>query len=64
MEIIYCDQKADRPGDSYRLIFLTTGWHIVANGYLCKVADAEEGRQIIATLHGDSTQEEPSIDKL
>lgn len=28
----------------------TVRWHILADGYLCKVADGEEGRQVIAAL--------------
>lgn len=63
MEIIYCDKHANRPPDSYRLILLKSGWHIVAHGYLCKVTDEGEGRQMIAMLSAASIQNQPSIDK-
>jgi len=59
MHIIYDDKDANRSGTSYRLILLNSGWHVVANGYLCKVADAEEGRQIIAALQSHNSQEYP-----
>ena len=62
MEIIYCDERADRPAESYRLVLLTGGWHIVANGYLCKVNTIEEGRRVLATLCPASLQEQPPID--
>lgn len=52
MQILYFDKHASRPGDSFRLILLHSGWHVVARGYLCRVADAEEGRRIMATLQG------------
>jgi hypothetical protein len=48
MQIIFDDKNKDRSGDSYRLIRLADGWHIVAYGYLCRVKDQEEGLQVIA----------------
>lgn len=63
MHIIYDDKKANRPGESYRLILLKSGWHVVANGYLCKVADEKEGRRVLADLRTTSLRNQPSIDK-
>jgi hypothetical protein len=63
MQIIFDDKNTDRSGDSYRLIRLAGGWHIVAHGYLCRVTDEGEGRQIIARLSTASSQTQPSIDK-
>lgn len=63
MNVIYDDKNADRSGDSFRLILLNSGWHIVAHGYLCKVTDEGEGRQMIAMLSAASIQKQPSIDK-
>lgn len=63
MQIIFDDKNKGRSGESYRLIRLAGGWHIVAHGYLCKVADENEGRQMIATLSTASSQKQPSIDK-
>lgn len=64
MELIYCDQQADRPEDSYRLIRLAGGWHVVANGYLCKVVDEKEGQRMLAGLRTASLRNQPSIDKV
>jgi hypothetical protein len=50
MQILYFDKHAIRPGNSFRLILIQSGWHIVAKGYLCRVADAEEGRRVITEL--------------
>lgn len=63
MQIIFDDRNADRPGESFRLIWLKNGWHIVAHGYLCKVTDEGEGRQMIAMLSAASIEQQPSIDK-
>lgn len=63
MHIIYDDKKANRSGDSYRLILLNSGWHVVANGYLCKVVDEKEGRRVLADFHITSLRNQPSIDK-
>ena len=52
MQIIYFDKHAKRPNDSFRLILLHSGWHVVANGYLCRVSDAEEGRRVMAAFQG------------
>ena len=64
MQIIFDDKNKDRTADSYRLIRLAGGWHIVAYGYLCRVTDEDEGRQMIALLSAAPTQKQPSIDKL
>ncbi len=56
MEIIYCDEQADRPAKSYRLVLLTGGWHIVANGYLCKVTDEKEGQRLMAALQAPTKE--------
>ena len=50
MHIMYDDNTAPRATDSFRLILLNSGWYIVANGYLCKVTDEEEGRRALASL--------------
>ena len=47
MQIIYDDKNADRSGDSFRLVLLNSGWHVVARGFLCRVADEQEGRHVI-----------------
>ena len=52
MQILHFDKHAIRPVDSFRLMLLHSGWHVVANGYLCQVANAEEGRRVMATLQG------------
>jgi hypothetical protein len=52
MQIIYDDRNANRSGDAFRLILLNNVWHVVARGYLCRVTDQEEGRQVIAKLKG------------
>lgn len=64
MELIYCDQDADRPGESCCLILLTDGWHIVANGYLCRMTDEAEGQEVLAAFGNGLTQNPPSIDKV
>jgi len=55
MHILYDDKNAKRSDGSYRLILIAGGWHVVANGYLCRVKDQEEGRQVI-TDHMDAEQ--------
>lgn len=52
MQIIYDDQSMQRSGNSFRLILLNSGWHVVATGYLCRVADEQEGRRVISSHHG------------
>ena len=52
MQILYHDKDAGRPGESFHLVLLRCGWHVVAKGYLCRVADAEEGWRVMATLQG------------
>jgi hypothetical protein len=47
MQIIFDDRNENRSGDSFRLILLKSGWHVVAKGYLCRVTDQEEGRRVI-----------------
>ena len=37
MQMLYFDKPAHRPGDSFRLILLHSGWHEAANGFLCQV---------------------------
>lgn len=58
MQIIYFDKHARRPSDSFRLILLHSGWHVVANGYLCRVSDAEEGRRVMAEFQGSQWGED------
>ncbi|MDP2384541.1 MAG: hypothetical protein Q8N00_17300 [Nitrospirota bacterium] len=50
MQINYFDKHARRPDDSFRLISLHNGLHVVANGYLCRVSDAEEERRVMAAF--------------
>jgi hypothetical protein len=50
MNVLYNDKTALEPGDPIYLIHLHSGWHVIAKGYLCRVADIEEGRQVVATL--------------
>jgi hypothetical protein len=61
MQIIFDDKNKDRSGDSYRLIRLASSWHVVAHGYLCKVADEDEGRRLITTFATESSQKQPSM---
>ena len=51
MHIIYDDDDTTRSGDSFCLVLLNSGWHVVAKGYLCRVDDDEEGRQVIAEMN-------------
>ena len=37
MQMLYFDEPAHRPGDSFRLILLHRDEHVVANGSLCQV---------------------------
>ena len=37
MQMLYSDKPAHRPGDSFRLILLHRGGHVVANGSLFQV---------------------------
>jgi hypothetical protein len=50
MNVLYNDKTALAPDDPIYLILLHRGWHVIANGYLCQVADIEEGRQVVAKL--------------
>jgi len=63
MQILYFDTHAARPNDSFRLILLHSGWHVVAKGYLCRVHDEEEGRRVIVALHARNNPENLQIDK-
>ncbi|MDP1947334.1 MAG: hypothetical protein Q8L77_07520 [Nitrospirota bacterium] len=56
MQMLYFDKHAIRPVDSFRLMLLHSGWHVVANGYLCRVTDADEGRRVMATLQRPQEQ--------
>jgi hypothetical protein len=64
MQIIYDDKGANRSGDSFRLVLLKSGWHVVAKSYLCRVADEEEGQRMLAGLRASSPPNQPSIDKV
>lgn len=64
MQIIYDDRNESRSGDSFRLVLLKSGWHVVAKGYLCRVADEEEGQRMLAGLRASSSPNQPSIDKV
>ncbi|MDP1770403.1 MAG: hypothetical protein Q8L74_16585 [Nitrospirota bacterium] len=63
MQINYFDKHARRPDDSFRLISLHNGLHVVANGYLCRVSDAEEERRVMAAFQGHMRIEMPYVDK-
>jgi len=58
MEIIYDDRNSERTCDSFRLILLYSGWHVVARGYLCRVSDQNEGRRIIDGLKRNNSSTE------
>jgi hypothetical protein len=58
MQILYYDKDAKYPGKSFRLILLQRGWHVVARGYLCRVADVDEGRRVLATLQGPQRKDD------
>jgi hypothetical protein len=63
MYIIYDDKSEKRPGDSFRLIWLNSGWHVVARGYLCRVVDQQEGHQHIEELQERRQPTNSRIDK-
>jgi hypothetical protein len=63
MQILYFDTHATRPNDSFRLILLHSGWHVVAKGYLCRVHDEEEGRRVITAFQVDWKPDDLHIDK-
>ena len=63
MMILYNDEQSKRTSDSFHLIFLHNHWHVVACGYLCRVADAAEGRQVIAARQASLKMTTPHIDK-
>ena len=55
MRIVYDDKDPSRSGDSLQLILLHSGWHVVGKGYLCHVADPDEGREVMNSIRmGDS----------
>jgi len=55
MRIVYDDKNPNRSGDSLWLILLHSGWHVVGKGYLCNVADPDEGREVMNSIRiGDS----------
>ena len=64
MRILYDDSQVRHPGESFRLIFLQNGWHVVAKGYLCRVTNQEEGRRLIDSLiaHKRSVEQRPLPD--
>lgn len=59
MQIIYDDKNVHRPGESFRLILLNSGWHVVAQGFLCRVTDEREGRYVIESHRGCSYSNGP-----
>jgi hypothetical protein len=59
MQIIYDDKHVNRSGDSFRLILLNSGWHVVGKGYLCRVADSAEGREMIVKLKSRQADAHP-----
>jgi len=50
VQIIHDDKDADPSGDSFRLLRLNSGCHVVAKGYLPLVADVDEDRRVIDGL--------------
>ena len=59
MQMLYFDKHAIRPVASFRLMLLHSEWHVVGNGYFCRVTDAVEVRRVMAALqkpqeHDDS----------
>ncbi len=64
MQIIYDDKNPNRSGDSFRLILINSGWHIVANGYLCRVTDEEKEQRVLAAFRTSSPRNHASIDKV
>ena len=63
MQIIYDDKDAARSGDSFRLVLLNSGWHVVAKGYLCRVDDEEEGQRVIDEIRTSQVTPHLHIDK-
>ena len=64
MQIIYDDKNPNRSGDSFHLIYMHSGWHVVANGYLCSVTDEKEGQRVLAAFRTSSPRNQASIDKV
>lgn len=52
MQMLCFDKHAIRPVASFRLMLLHSEWHVVGNGYFCRVTDPEEGRRVMATRQG------------
>jgi hypothetical protein len=50
MQVLYADGHSMHQGGPVGLVMLNGIWHVVARGYLCRVTDQEEGRQVIAGL--------------
>lgn len=50
MRVLYTDEHSMRQGGPICLVFLNKVCYVVARGYLCQVADAEEGRLVIKEL--------------
>ncbi len=50
MHVLYAAGLSLRQDGPVRLIQLNAVWHVVARGYLCRVADVHEGRLVIALL--------------
>ena len=61
--IQYNDEQSRRTSETFHLMLLTIDWHVVATRYLCRVADALEGRQVIAALQASWKMTTPDIDK-
>lgn len=57
MQVLYTDGHSMRQGGPICLILLNKIWHVVARGYLCRVADVEEGRLVIAALRASQCPE-------
>lgn len=63
MRILSAAGHSRQQGGAICLILLNKVWHVVARGYLCQAADAEEGRRVIAALQVSCKSKNLHIDK-
>lgn len=63
MRVLYTDERSMREGGPICLVLLNGAWHVVARGYLCQVADTEEGRRVIVALKTNRKPQNMHVDK-
>ena len=62
MKLIYSDGASVRTGGPINLVRQSSGLYVMGRGYLCQVANEEEGRQLIRELMAARTSREPRLD--